>query len=136
MQTWYIYYDSLGKIYSITNEKKVEGNYIESTEENVQDFITGKKKFDNFVVKCSKENIQYLQEKSFLDNLKFSNLEKLTSNLIEKIDFNEYVVKVYEHTPNNFNFLIDSILIDNKESLKKYIDKNVLVKVIKNDKED
>lgn len=136
MQTWYIYYDSLGKIYSITNEKKIEGNYIESVEENVRDFLTGKKKFDNFIVKCSKENVQYIQEKSFLDNLKFSNLEKLNINIVEKIDFNECIVKLYEHMPDNINFLVDCMIVDNKDSLMKHIDKNVLIKVIKNDKED
>lgn len=133
MQTWYIYYDSSGRIYSITNEKKVEGNYIESSEENVHDFIIGKKKFDNFLVKCSAENIQYIQEKSFLDSLRFKNLEKLTSNFLESIDFNEYKVKVYEHMPNNFNFLITSKIVNDKNSLTKFLDKNVLIKVVKND---
>lgn len=133
MQTWYIYYDSSGRIYSITNEKKKEGNYIESSEENVHDFITGKKKFDNFLVKYSAENIQYLQEKSFLDNLRFKNIEKLTINLLESIDFNVSQVKLYEHMPNNYNFLVSSKIISDKNSLIKFLNKNVLIKVVKND---
>lgn len=136
MQKWYIYYDSSGKIYSVTNEKKLKGNYIESSEHDVQDFISGKKKFDNFTVKYTENKLNYLQENYSLDRLKFFNLERLTEEKIKQIDFNKNYVYLYEHIPNYVNFLKEKFLIENEDSLKKFLNRSVLIKVIKNDEND
>ena len=48
---FYVYYDDSNNIYSITNEKKESGNFVETTETLVKDFLEGKKDYKNFKVK-------------------------------------------------------------------------------------
>ena len=48
---FYVYYDDDNNIYSITNEKKDSGNFIETTEALVKDFLEGRKDYKNFKVK-------------------------------------------------------------------------------------
>ena len=51
---FYVYYDDSNNIYSITNEKKESGNFVETTEALVKDFLEGKKDYKNFKVKGSR----------------------------------------------------------------------------------
>ena len=48
---FYVYYDDDNNIYSITNEKKTSGNFIEATESLVKDFLEGRKDYKNFKVR-------------------------------------------------------------------------------------
>jgi hypothetical protein len=115
MQKWYIYFDSLGKIYAVTNEKKESGTFIETAEENVKDFITGKKKFENFIVNFDNSKTYNLKEKQNLESLKFCNLENFTKDKIESIDFNMYTLQLYECMENNYNFLQSIYEVQTKE---------------------
>ena len=57
---FYVYYDDNNNIYSITNEKKESGNFVETTEALVKDFLEGKKDYKNFKVKGSR-NKQFVE---------------------------------------------------------------------------
>ena len=57
---FYVYYDNNNNIYSITNEKKESGNFVETTEALVKDFLEGKKDYKNFKVKGSR-NKQFVE---------------------------------------------------------------------------
>ena len=130
MQTWYVYYDTVGKIYAVTNEKKTTGNFIETSEDSVRDFISGKKKIDNFTVNLNANSSNYFKEKLNLDSLKFCMLENFNEERVQNIDFQKYNIVIYEYLNDNYNFLKTKYLITSNEELINVESKNKLMKVI------
>jgi len=136
MQNWYIYFDDIGKIYSVTNEKKLSGNYFETSEENVKDFINGRKQFSSFTVKLNENKTYNVLENENLSKLKYCNLEKLTIDRIKKINFRMHNLLIFVCYKDNFNFLKSTFIVDSEESALNCIDSSCTVffqRVLKNE---
>jgi len=65
---FYVYYDDNHNIYSITNEKKDSGNFVETTETLVKDFLEGRKDYKNFKVK-GVGNKQLVENKIYVNSV-------------------------------------------------------------------
>jgi len=121
MQKWYIYFDSSGKIYSVTNEKKSDGTFVETAEENVKDFINGKKKFENFTVNFTNNKTYRINEKQTQDFLKYCNLERFNIEKLEGVDFDLHYLYLYEFICSDYNFIKTVHTVRNKQEAAEFL---------------
>ena len=61
---YFVYYDDNGNIYTITNEKKSEGNFLEVDDFEVTDFLTGVKDFAKFKIQTLVSGKKKIEEAS------------------------------------------------------------------------
>lgn len=94
---FYVYYDDNYNIYSITNEKKDSGNFVETTEALVKDFLEGRKDYKNFKVKGS-SNKQFVENqvhvKSVYKDFLVIMPSKTTPDLALSISDNKIIFKI------------------------------------------